>query len=91
MEKKIHLSNNPTSTYQYAIFREDIPQKPGYSKELICIANKNHPDQVVTPVYNGFTTIWEGFENTVKRFGNRQFLGTRNKNKQGGPYEWKTF
>jgi len=31
------------------------------------------------------------FEKTVKRAGNNRFLGTRNNDKPGRPYEWKNF
>lgn len=41
--------------------------------------------------YNGCKTIWELFQKTVKRIPNNRFLGTRNPNKEGRPYEWKTF
>ena len=39
----------------------------------------------------GCETILDCFEYSVKRVPNRQFLGTRNLNKEGKPYEWKTF
>lgn len=31
------------------------------------------------------------FERTMKRVPNHRFLGTRNNEKEGRPYEWKTF
>jgi hypothetical protein len=40
---------------------------------------------------NGCKTLWEGFQRTVKRIPNHKFLGTRNQEKPGKPYEWKTW
>ena len=41
--------------------------------------------------FDGLTNIWEAFERSHKRIPNSRFLGTRNPNKEGKPYEWKTF
>jgi hypothetical protein len=56
-----------------------------------CIANKDHPDEVTPAECNGCRTLDAGFRKTVERMGDEQFLGTRNKDKEGKPYEWKTY
>lgn len=77
--------------YQYGIFREDIPQKAGHSKELICIANKDKPDYLAPGEIHGCKTWHEMFQRAVKKWPNNQFLGTRNKKIDGNPYEWRTY
>jgi hypothetical protein len=39
----------------------------------------------------GCTTLNAGFAQTVARLPEENFLGTRNKDLPGMPYEWKTF
>jgi long-chain acyl-CoA synthetase len=85
------MGNQPSTKYQYAFFREDIPPKAGHSKELVCIQNKDHPGQVAPPIFKGCKTLWEGFTYALNKFPSEKFLGTRNKDKDGLPYEWKTF
>lgn len=51
--------------------------------------NKDHPDETSPACYEGCYTLWEIYQRTVKRFPDRQFLGTRNLAKEGAPYEWK--
>ena len=46
---------------------------------------------MVPAEFNGSKTILELLRNTVKRAGHARFLGTRNEDKEGRPYEWKTF
>jgi hypothetical protein len=41
--------------------------------------------------YKGSKTLWEMYQKTVKRVPNAKFLGTRNNDKEGRPYEWKTY
>jgi hypothetical protein len=41
--------------------------------------------------YNGCKTIWEIFEKSVKDRPDNKFLGTRNAEKEGKPYEFKTY
>ena len=64
-------------------------------KALSCkyrsIYNKDHPDQVSEPIYEGCKTIWDLFQRSVRKFHSKRFLGTRNPNKEGKPYEWKTY
>lgn len=43
------------------------------------------------PEFKGCKTLWELFSQTVKERNDRRFLGTRNKDKEGRPYEWKSF
>ncbi|CDW80980.1 long-chain-fatty-acid--ligase 5 [Stylonychia lemnae] len=76
---------------QYALFREDIPKKQGYSNELICIQNKNDPDKAFPKDYYGSKTLLELFEKAISKFGDNKFLGSRNNDKAGRPYEFKTF
>eukprot|EP00347_Sterkiella_histriomuscorum_P022663 403337627 len=77
--------------YQYAFFRTDKPALPGHSAELICMTNKDNPDKVLGPDYHGMQTILDLFNYALKKFPNHKFLGTRNQDKQGAPYEWKTY
>lgn len=41
--------------------------------------------------YEGNKTIWDAYMKTLKKFPNHKHLGTRNFDKEGAPYEWKTF
>lgn len=41
--------------------------------------------------YEGCKTIFELYKKGLKRHGKNNFLGTRNNDKEGRPYEWKTF
>jgi len=36
-------------------------------------------------------TIWDHFQYTLGRNPDNEFLGTRNLQKEGEPYEWMTF
>jgi hypothetical protein len=83
---------NHLQAHLYGEFRNDIPAKPHHSKEMICITNKSHPDQLALPIFKGCDTLWKGFKDTVSRMPNENFLGTRNLAlKEEMPYEWKTF
>lgn len=85
------MGNTAPAIYQYGIFRDDKPAQLGYSRELICIAYKDKPDYLAPGVIDGCSTVPELFQKVVRKFPNRQFLGTRNLNIEGKPYEWKTY
>ena len=40
---------------------------------------------------NGCRTLDAGFRKTVETMPDERFLGTRNKDIEGKPYEWKTY
>jgi hypothetical protein len=56
-----------------------------------CIANKDKPDHLESPEVEGARTLWDLFQRTVKKYPNMKFTGTRNNDKPGRPYEWKTY
>ena len=77
-----------SSTHQYATFIGD--QKPGESR--ILRHHKFTDSPLSTEPAPGINTIWKAFEETVKNFGHRNFLGTRRKEgKDFKEYEWKTY
>jgi hypothetical protein len=43
------------------------------------------------PLNDEYDTILGGFEHTVRKFPNREYLGSRDENQPGKPYVWKTF
>jgi len=71
--------------------REDIPVKPGFSKELICKMNLGDPGAFPTIEYLGGDTLWYLYQKTVDKIPNHNHLGSRNTKVEGAPYEWKTF
>ena len=78
--------------YQYSIWRSDIPQLPGHSKELVNIFNKDSPGEVNVG-YKAPNTLWEQYRETAQKFKERQFLGTRNLLDEATgnlTYSWKT-
>jgi len=78
-------------THQYAFFREDKPATPGHSPELICIQNKDHPDKYADGTFKGCQTLDQAIKYALNHHPNENFLGTRQKDKEGMPYEWKTY
>ncbi|CDW90135.1 long-chain-fatty-acid--ligase 5 [Stylonychia lemnae] len=83
--------NLSKSQHIYGVFRDDIAQVPGYSRELICIANKDNPGQVKGPEYKGMKTIYDLTQYALRKYPNNKFLGTRNSQIDGKPYEWLTY
>ena len=55
------------------------------------MSNKSDPDTLKGPSYHGMHTILDLFDFAIKRYPNHKFLGTRNINVAGKPYEWKTY
>jgi hypothetical protein len=51
------MGNSQPIVAQYACFREDIPAKPGHTKELINIAHKDNPGHLDPAEFEGLTTI----------------------------------
>jgi hypothetical protein len=43
------------------------------------------------PPNNEYDTVLKGFEYSVKRFPNNDYLGTRDATQEGRPYTWRTF
>ena len=43
--------------FQYGVWRQDIPQLPGHSRELINMLNKDYPGEL-NHGYVGPETIW---------------------------------
>jgi hypothetical protein len=56
-----------------------------------CIENKDDPENVYPPEWNGHKTIWEGYQETARKYADEKFLGSRSKTQEGKPYEWKTW
>ena len=85
----------------YSYFRTDIPKLEGHSNELMYdmmwlipyshLANKDHPDTFVEKTYKGSQSIIEVFEKSAEEFKTQRYLGTRAAEKEGRPYEWKSF
>jgi hypothetical protein len=46
---------------------------------ISCIENKDDPDNVCPPVWNGHKTIWEGYQETARKYADEKFLGTRSR------------
>jgi hypothetical protein len=43
------------------------------------------------PENDEYDTLLKGFENSVRKFSNRSYLGTRDDSQPGRPYVWKTY
>ncbi|TNV82014.1 hypothetical protein FGO68_gene5718 [Halteria grandinella] len=84
------MGNNQAQEFSYGTWRTDIPQLPGHSPELICAKNAASPESLAVGNYKGFTELLSAFRDTVKRFPDNRFLGTRAKDGER-EYEWKTF
>ena len=56
-----------------------------------CIRNKDHPDEYKGKEYHGMKTMLDQFNFALRRFPNHKFLGTRDQNQPGAPYEFKTY
>jgi hypothetical protein len=54
-----------------------------------CITNKDRPEYLPQTELEGKNNIYEFYKETVQRIPDHPWLGTRNKNKEGKPYEWK--
>ena len=74
----------------YGVFREDLPAKLGETREFISIANVDSPDSFNVEE-TGKSSLWEVFVDTVTKNPDKNFLGTRNGQKEGAPYEWVSF
>lgn len=54
------------------------------------VANRDQNDYKQYP-YEGITTLWQCFERQVKKNPDSNFLGSRDPQREGKPYVWKTF
>ncbi len=57
------------------------------------VEHKNEPERLRSGEIKGFKTIWEMYAEGVKKYGEREMLGTRNKIDEEGKrvYQWKTW
>lgn len=83
------MGGSSSKHIDYGVFVGD--EKSGSTRAL------RHPDigekDLVKVPTNGVITLWEGFQASVQKHGDRPFLGTRNfisKDKYGN-FEWKTY
>ena len=83
---------------QYAVWRNDIEQQEGYSRELVSIhaPKDTNWDQVHTSnpePRKGINTLMKAFLDSVRTHPNKHFLGTRAKNADGtfGAYQWLSY
>lgn len=81
---------------QYARFRDDVPAKPGYSRELIALTvDPKYYDKMdeQPPYIEGCYTYLDYFERHVNTRPNDSFLGYRPKQADGsfGPYDWISY
>ena len=58
----------------------------------VCRSTKcTSPESSIDTVEEGVVTILKGFQRSVKRIPNSNFLGTRDEKQEGRPYKWKTY
>ena len=78
------VSSSGAHNLTYGVWRTDVPQEPGYSRELVHaeMANIKDWDTVFNRSYDhgiGVNTLLKAFDACVHRHPDKLFLGNRRK------------
>lgn len=77
------------SDIQYARFIKGT-EEPGFSPHLVNYQNED-PNIVTGPLNDKVTTIVDAFHESVKTRPDKDWMGWRDKSKEGMPYVWRTW